>query len=223
MPRPRVAILASGGGTTAESFIKSTIAGKIPAEVVLVISNKPSAGVITKVDKINQEKDQDIKVLCIGKSNYPAQSDENILPGEQTTAEEEAILSALRANEVDLIFLLGYMKRVGRKIVGQYGWNKKFKSVFEASMFNTHPGLLPTTGGLFGVKVQEKVLATKQPTAGHCIFAVDYGYDDGPTITEHKVEILADDTPESLFERVKKSEKDHLTEDVNYFLDNKYN
>ncbi len=223
MPKPRIAILASCGGTTAESLINSTVEGEIPAEVTLVISNKSDAGVLEKVKKINQAKNLDIKTLHIGRSNYPASAGEAILPGEQTKAEEEAILNALLSFDTDIVFLLGYMKRVGNKIVAQYGWNKSMKSVFEANMLNTHPGLLPVTGSLFGIKVQEKVFETKQTIAGHCIFAVDDEYDDGPVITEHKVEILAGDTPESLFERVKESEKKYLAEDINYFLENKYN
>lgn len=222
MPNPRIAILASGGGTTAESFINSTLDGEISAEVVLVISNKPDAGVLDKVKKINKSKKQDIQTHHIGKSNYPASLDEIVAKGEQTKAEEAAILSFLLENNVDLVFLLGYMKRVGNGIVQKYGWNSNMKSAFVASMFNTHPGLLPATKGLFGVKVQEKVLNSNHQTAGHCIFAVDDEYDDGPVITEHKVEILPSDTPESLSERVKQSEKKFLADDVNYFIKNKY-
>lgn len=223
MAKPRIAILASGGGTTAESFINSTIDGSILAEVVLVISNRSDTGVLDKVRNINKIKNKEIKTLHIGGSNYTTAPGEVILPGEQTKAEEEAILSVLLDHKVDIVFLLGYMKKVGSRIVGKYGWNKKLKSVFESNMFNTHPGLLPATKGLFGVKVQEKTLSSNQPVAGHCIFAVDDEYDDGPIITEHKVGILENDTPEVLFERVKKSEKKYLAEDINYFLKNKYN
>ncbi|HEX5797846.1 MAG TPA: formyltransferase family protein [Candidatus Saccharimonadales bacterium] len=223
MAKPRIAILASGGGTTAESFINSTITGKISAEVVLVISNVSKAGVIDKVRNINKANNQNIKALHIGKSNYPPKAMETVTPGTQTKAEEEAILQALSDNKVDIVFLLGYMKKVGSKIVSKYGWSKNLNSVFESNMFNTHPGLLPVTKGLFGVKVQAKTLETNQTVAGHCIFAVDDEYDDGPIITEHKVKILDGDTPESLFERVKESEKKYLADDVNYFLKNKYN
>lgn len=223
MAKPRIAILASGGGTTAESFINSTIDGSISADVVLVISNRSDAGVLDKVKDINKAKNQKIRTLHIGRSNYPATPGEAISPGEQTKAEEEAILNALLDHKVDIVFLLGYMKRVGGRIVSRYGWNKKLRSVFDSNMFNTHPGLLPVTRGLFGVKVQEKTLSTNQPVAGHCIFAVDDEYDDGPIITEHKVGILDSDTPEALFERVKKSEKKYLAEDINFFLKNKYN
>lgn len=223
MPKPRIAILASGGGTTAESFINSTVENQIPVEVVLVISSRPNAGVIEKVEHINKTRNQHIKICHIGKSNYPATQEEKVAPGEQTCAEEKAILEQLTESKVDIVFLLGYMKKVGKKIVSKYGWTKSLKSAFESNMLNTHPGLLPVTGGLFGVKVQEKVFQTNQPIAGHCIFAVDDEYDDGPIITEHKVEILEEDTPESLFERVKESEKKYLAEDINYFLKNKYN
>lgn len=223
MPKPKVAILASGGGTTAESFINYTIDGKINAEAALVISSKADAGVIEKVRRINKTNNLDIKILHIGSDNYPSRPGERPKPGMQTKDEEEAILKALSENKADIVFLLGYTKWVGKKIVEKYGWHKGLKSVFEASMFNTHPGLLPQTQGLFGAKVQEKVLADKHAEAGHCMFAVDDGHDDGPIITEHKVKILEGDTPDSLSERVKESEKKHLPEDINYFLNNKYN
>lgn len=222
MARPRVAILASGGGTTAESFINYTLDGKIDAEVVLVISNKGEAGIVKKIKHLNASNKVDIKILHIGSDNYPVGKDEEPKPGMQTKAEEEAISKALSDNKVDLIFLLGYTRWVGKKIVAKYGWQKSFSSVFEANMFNTHPGLLPATQGLFGTKVQEKVLADKHLQAGHCIFAVDDGHDDGPIITEHKVKILDGDTADSLSERVKESEKMHLADDINYFLNNKY-
>lgn len=223
MPRPRVAILASGGGTTAESFIKYTLDGKINAEVVLVISSKAEAGVIKKIKHLNKSNKLDIKILHIGSDNYPVGKNEDPKAGMQTKAEEDAVFKALSDNKADLVFLLGYTRWVGKKIVARYGWQKSFRSVFEASMFNTHPGLLPATQGLFGAKVQEKVLADKHLQAGHCIFAVDDGHDDGPIITEHKVKILDGDTTDSLSERVKGSEKKHLADDINYFLNNKYN
>ena len=222
MPKPRIAILASGGGTTTESFINLTLEGKVKAEVVLVISNKSNAGVFDKVNRINREKNIDIKTMHIGRSNYPGGKNEIIGMGEQTKAEEEAILKQLNENEIDLVLLLGYMKRVGSSIVQKYGWNSSLKSVFESSMLNTHPGLLPETKGLFGLRVQEKVLSSGYSHAGHCIFAVDDEYDDGPVITEHKVDILPEDTPKSLFERVQRSEKLHLADDVNYFIRKKY-
>jgi len=76
---------------------------------------------------------------------------------------------------------------------------------------------LPATKGLYGIHVQEFVIKNKA-AAGHCIFAVDAEYDGGPVIAEHLVELLPDDTPESLFNRVKASERNTIAMDINEFF-----
>jgi len=221
--RPKIAILASGGGSTAGHFTNLVLAGKVNGEVVLVISSKPSSGVLERIKKINNLKNQKIKLYHIGKSNFPPEKNEKIQPGGQTQAEETAILHILTDNQIDIVLLMGYLKKVGQKIVAKYGWSAKNKSVFEASMLNTHPGPLPLTKGLWGIHVQEKVLRTNQKITSHCIYAVDSKYDNGPEITRHTLKIKDGDTPKSLIERIKKSEKKYLAGDINYFFDNKYN
>lgn len=218
MQKPKVAILASGGGTTAESFIKSCEAGEIPASVSVVISNNKKAGVFEKVDKLNRNLKFNISCIHIGKLNFPAEEKEKVNYGRQTKAEEKAILDKLAELKIDLVILLGYMKLIGPSIVRRYGWQNNYDSIYRARMLNTHPGLLPHTKGLYGIRIQQYVLLNKKP-AGHCIFVVDGGYDDGPVISEHRVPVKPDDTPEILFERVKQSEKRYLAEDFEKFID----
>lgn len=222
MPDPRVAILASGGGTTAEVFIRSAASRNIPADVALVISNNKSAGIFEKVKRLNQEFGLNIKCLHISKTKYPAAENEKVSYGRQTKSEERAILHALVDNNIDLVILLGYMKLVGPTIIKKYGWQPKYTSVYQARMLNTHPGLLPHTKGLFGIHIQQYVLINDKP-AGHCIFVVDGEYDDGPVVTEHKVKKYSSDTPEILLERVKASEKQYLTSDIKNFIVNQLN
>jgi phosphoribosylglycinamide formyltransferase 1 len=217
MTTPRVVILASGGGSTAEAFIKSCSAGEITAEVISVISNKKNAGVFEKVNKLNEKLNLNIQCHHIGKTNYPTSDGEDVPYGRQTQAEENAILDKLRELKADLVLLFGYMKLVGDKIVAEYGWNERYRTVYQARMLNTHPGLLPYTKGLFGIHIQQYVLINNKP-AGHCIFAVDGEYDDGPVISEHAVTIEPGDTPEILFERIKQSEKKYLAEDLQDFI-----
>lgn len=217
MVKPRVAILASGGGSTAEAFIKSCESGEVSASVIAVISNQKNAGVFDKISKLNKELSVGIKCIHIGKGLYPAGLNEKVTYGRQTKLEEKAILDKLIELEVDLVLLLGYMKLVGSSIVKKYGWNTKYASVYQARMLNTHPGLLPHTKGLFGIHIQQFVLINNKP-AGHCIFAVDGEYDDGPVISQHSVPIEPDDTPEILFGRVKESEKKYLAADIQKFI-----
>jgi phosphoribosylglycinamide formyltransferase-1 len=218
MVSPRIAVLASGSGTTAESFIRSIANKEVAGEVVLVISNNKAAPVFERVEKLNAELGLHIKTLHIGKSNFPAGPDEKVGFGRQTKAEEDKILNELRLAKTDLVLLLGYMKLVGPKIVSEYGWHSGRESIYQAKMINTHPGLLPETKGLYGIHVQEKVLREKRPAAGHCLFVVDGEYDDGPVISEHKITVMPDDTPEQLFEKVKDSEKKNLARDIDKFI-----
>lgn len=213
----KIAILASGSGTTAEAFIEATIEGKVAGKVVLVVFNNKNAGVVERVDALNKKHGLDIKTLHIGKNNYPPAEGEEYEYGRQTAAEEKAILKEFDEAGIDLVLLLGYMKLVGKSIVDKYGWKENYSSIYQGRMINTHPGLLPATKGLFGIHVQERVIDNKTH-AGHCLFVVDNEYDDGPVVAEHQVEVLPDDTPDSLFERVKASEKKHLADDINKFI-----
>lgn len=224
MPSPKVAILASGSGTTAESFIESAVKNEVDAEVVLLICNNKDAAVFDKVEKLNKNYGLNIKTVHIGKSNYPPKGGEVVEYGHQSKAEEQAILNELKESDCDLVLLLGYMKLIGPSIVKEYGWQNSYESIYQGRMINTHPGLLPETKGFYGIHVQESALSGGHKRAGHCLFIVNDKYDDGPIVVEHLVKIKANDTPEELFERVKASEKANLARDINDFLlaQNKY-
>ncbi|HEX5456560.1 MAG TPA: formyltransferase family protein [Candidatus Saccharimonadales bacterium] len=217
MASPRIAILASGSGTTAESFIKSVAAKDVDGEVVLLICNNRKAAVFDRVKELNDKLGLNIKLLHIGKTNHPSEKGEKVEYGRQTEAEEAAILKAMDEMDIDLVLLLGYMKLIGKSIVDKYGWREEYQSIYQGRMLNTHPGLLPATKGLYGIHVQEKVLESGTE-AGNCLFIVDSEYDDGPVISQHKVVMMASDTAEALFERVKASEKAHLAEDIDRFI-----
>lgn len=219
MPSLKVAILASGSGTTAESFISSCAEGLISAHVDIVISNHQNPGAFEKIAKLNEKYGLNIKCIHIGKANYPAKQGEDVKYGHQTKAEEQKILETLKENGAELVLLLGYMKRVGPEIVKEYGWLPSYESVYQSRMINTHPGLLPETKGLFGLNVQEHMVEKGLATAGHCMFAVDDEYDDGPVITEHTFETDPSEDAEELFERVKESEKKYLASDIQDFID----
>ncbi len=217
MASVRIAILASGNGTTAEAFIKAAAERQVDAKVTLLIANNKNAGVFDKLKDLNRKYNLDIKGVHIGKNNYPPTADEEVEYGRQTKAEEQAILAELNNEKIDLVLLLGYMKLIGKSIVDAYGWREDYQSIYQGRMINTHPGLLPATKGLYGIHVQETVLK-ENLEAGNCLFVVDASYDDGPVIAKHKVVVMASDTPEILFERVKKSERDNLARDIDRFI-----
>ncbi|MCL2451802.1 amidophosphoribosyltransferase [Candidatus Saccharibacteria bacterium] len=217
-PPTRIAIMASGNGTTAESIIRAAAGDKMFAEVPLVITSKPDAGVIERVKKLKKELGLKVEVAVVGKTTHPPTAKENLGAGEMSRAEEKAIMDLLKQHKIDLVLLLGYMRKVGSKLIQRYGWRDDYLSVFQARMLNTHPGLLPETTGLFGVNVQQHVLDKKRSRAGQTLHVASAKYDDGPIVAEHRIMVEPGETAEELFARVQKLEKENLVVDVNDFI-----
>lgn len=218
MSNARVAILASGNGTTAEAFIRAGTEGRITAQAGLIICNNPKAGIFERVSVLNRKYDLSINTLHISHLTHPPRQDEELARGQQTASEEQAIIDALKAESLDVIVLMGYMKLIGPNLVYAFGWRKEYSSPYQAKMLNTHPGLLPLTRGLYGIYAQGHTLSSGEPYGGHTLHIVSESYDDGPVIAEHKVAVKPDDTAETLFARVQSSEKKHLPVDIDNFI-----
>ncbi len=217
--KPRIAILASGEGTTAEAFIRACQNGDANCEVGLVICNRRGAGIFGRIANLNAEFGLDIPCELINGLTHPAAAGEKVRRGRQTEAEETAILDILIRGKFDLIAQMGYMKHTGPRIVQRFGWRPEYTSVYQAMMVNTHPGLLPQTEGMHGDQIQQYVLDNGLEYGGQTLHVVADGYDDGPVIAEHKVPIEHGDTAASLFERVQTVEKQYLPHDIQAFIE----
>lgn len=218
MRAPRVAILASGSGTTAEAFIRAGRRGEIAAQVGLVICNRKQAGIFERIKSLNAELGLNINCVLINSVTHPAANGEHVGQGCQTAGEEAAILAALLGGSYDLVALMGYMKRVGSDLIEAFGWLPDYSSAFQARMVNTHPGLLPDTKGFYGQAIQRYVLDRHLPYSGQTLHVVSEEYDAGPIIAEHKVPVEPGDTAESLFARVQAVEKRYLPRDIDDFI-----
>jgi phosphoribosylglycinamide formyltransferase-1 len=221
MKRPRIAILASGSGSTAEAFIRASATGEIAPTVDLIICSKSAekAGIWQRTVNLNQEFGLNIPVKQISRATHPAKPDETLAPGAQTTAEETAILEQLLTGDFDLIALMGYMKKIGPRLVHEFGWRNSYVSPYEACMVNTHPGLLPSTKGLFGLGIQQFTLDNHRTRAGQTLHIVAEDYDDGPIIAEHRIDVAPNDTSETLFAHVQTIEKQFLPRDIANFIE----
>lgn len=217
----RVVILASGNGTTAETFIRACVAGDINCQVPLVIASRSNAGIIGRIADLNTELHQTIIVKVIGTKTHPAAGSEHVEKGGQSQAEEQALLDELAQQSCDLVALMGYMKRIGPRLVDTYGWKPEYQDTRQASMLNTHPGLLPETRGLFGINVQEYVLRNHLKEAGQTLHVVAGGYDDGPIVAEHRTAVAQGETPDELFTRVQQIEKANIAHDIDNFASGK--
>ncbi len=216
--KPRIAILASGGGTTAEAFIRAGQRGEINVDVDLVISSRQQAGILQRITDLNAKFNLHIRCIVINHQTHPAANAEHVGRGEQTAGEEAAILAALLGGNFDLVALMGYMKRIGPNLIEAFGWLPEYTSVFQARMVNTHPGLLPDTKAFYGEQIQQYVLDHHLPYGGQTFHAVSEQYDDGPVIAEHKVPVEPGDTSATLFERVQAVEKKFLPGDIEAFI-----
>ncbi len=138
---PRVAILASGSGSTAEAFVNATVDGRVDAEVGLIVCNNPpeKAGVYARAAKLNALYGLQIEVAHISGQIHPAGNEGR----GQTLAESEAICERLRLGGFDHVGLMGYMKQVRDPLIAEYGWLPTYTSKYQARMTNTHPGPLP--------------------------------------------------------------------------------
>ena len=219
----RIAVLASGQGTTAEAFIRTAANGTIDTQIALVIANNAKAGVFERVLMLNKEYGLGIETRCISGQTHPAGSGELVKPGAQTKSEEAAILETLTDGSFDAIVLMGYMKRVGPRLVSAFGWRSEYTSPYQAMMLNTHPGLLPETKGSFGLPAQQLTIDRHMSHGGQTLHIVAEDYDDGPVIAEHKVPVEPGDTAETLFARVQAIEKQTLPADVDGFIKNRQN
>lgn len=216
--KPRIAVLASGGGTTAEAFIRAAQAGSITAQVELIIVSREDAGVWQRIEQLNSEFGLSIEGKLINAQTHPAIEGEVVTKGSQTQAEEAAMLEVLQSGNYDLIALMGYMKRIGPRLVQAFGWVPAYTSMYQAMMTNTHPGLLPDTKGFYGANIQQYVLDHDLPYGGQTLHLVSEDYDDGPILAEHKVAVQPDDTADTLFARVQAVEKQYLPGDIEAFI-----
>lgn len=216
--KPRIAILASGGGTTAEAFIRAAQRGEINVDVELVIASRKTAGIFERIARLNDEFGLHIECILINHETHPAAIGEHIGRGCQTAGEEAGMLTSLLGGSFDLIALMGYMKKLGPDMVAAFGWRSEYSSIYQARMVNTHPGILPDTKSMYGLQIQQYVLDHHLPYGGQTLHVVGEEYDVGPIIAEHKVPVEPNDTATRLFERVQAVEKQYLPHDIEDFI-----
>ncbi len=172
----RLGILASGRGSNLQSIMDAAAAGKIGAEVVVVISDNKDAFALERARRAG------IPARYVGFGYYASKDDY-----------ERAILDILRQNKVDLVCLATYMRLVGRVILDAYS-NR---------IMNIHPALLPSFPGLHA---QKQAWEYGVKYSGCTVHFVDEGMDTGPIIIQAVVPVYDDDTPDTLATRILEQE-----------------
>lgn len=169
-------VLVSGRGSNLQSILDAIQAGKIPAEVGVVISDKPDA------KALDRAKSRGIPAVCLERKKFANKQEF-----------EAAIIGKLRQHQVELVVLAGFMRILSNNVI----------NAFAGRIMNIHPALLPAFTGL---DAQKQAIDYGVKVAGCTVHFVDEGMDTGPIILQQAVPVFDDDTPETLSERILQEE-----------------
>jgi phosphoribosylglycinamide formyltransferase 1 len=182
-----VGVLASHEGTTLQSLLDACADGRIDGRVAVVVSNNGDSGALRRARQAG------VQAVHLSSKTHEAPA-----------ALDAAIRDALIAADVDIVFLAGYMKKLGPLVLG----------AFEGRILNTHPSLLPRFGGpgMYGDRVFEAVLAAGEAESGISIHLVDADYDTGAVVRQCKVPVFQGDSLDDLKSRVRAREKEFVVD-----------
>jgi phosphoribosylglycinamide formyltransferase-1 len=182
----RLGILGSTRGTNMLTLIEVINKGILPATIEVVISNKANALILERA--LNHGlKAEFLSSEGLSRRDYDQQINERLLH-----------------YHVDLVVLIGYMRILSSDFVAE--WNNK--------VINVHPSLLPAFAGKMDAGVHQAVLDSGVQETGCTIHYVTHQVDAGPIILQKKCEVLANDTVDSLKQRVQALEGLALVEAI---------
>ncbi len=176
----RVAIIVSGGGTNLQAIIDAKLRGEIKsAELSLVVSTKEGTYALKRAETAN------IKAVTLKK-----------LPKSQESAEEygERLLEVLKNEKIDLVVLAGCLVIIADNVISEY----------KDRIINVHPSLIPSFcgEGFYGLKVHEAALEYGVKVSGATVHLVSEVVDGGRILSQKAVDILDNDTAETLQKRI---------------------
>ena len=191
MPKLKIGVLGSTRGTSLQATIDAIKAGKLDAEIALVISNKEDAYILTRA------KVHDLPAVFVESR------------GKEREDFDQEILKRLAEKGVELVLLVGYMRFLSQAFVEKYR-NK---------ILNIHPSLLPAFAGGMDRNVHKDVLDYGVKVTGCTLHFVDEGADSGPIVLQKAIDIGENDTVETLKEKVQHAEGENILKGLRLFMD----
>ena len=181
MSKKKLAVFASGRGSHLTNLFHAIEQGDIDAEISLVVSDIEASGAAQFAEA------KGIPLLLVSAEHASSAS-----------ARNQRILEALTLHAIDWVVCLGYLKKVGTKIVEQYA----------GKMINIHPSLLPKFGGrgMYGLNVHRAVIDAGESISGATVHYVTEEYDEGAIIAQAEVNIPSGAIPADLAALVLKAE-----------------
>jgi len=185
----RLGVLASGSGTNLQAIIDSSEAGKIPARVTVVLSDKADAFALKRAEK------HGISHFFVDPKKFDSGEDY-----------DKELIRILKEHQVDLMILAGFMRLM----------SSLFIQTFRNRVMNIHPALLPSFPGTHGVR---DALNYGVKVSGVTVHFADEGLDTGPIILQEAVPVLEDDTEETLHNRIHQAEYRVYPEAIRLFAE----
>jgi phosphoribosylglycinamide formyltransferase-1 len=185
----RLAVLISGRGSNLQSIIDAVKTRRLDATIAVVVSNRPEAPGLLRA------REAGIETLLLNHRDYTDRD-----------AYDRAIVDALLAREVGLVCLAGFMRLIGRPLL----------DAFPNRVLNIHPSLLPAFPGL---DAQRQALEHGVRLSGATVHLVTPELDAGPIILQAAVPVMADDSVETLSNRILVEEHRLYPEAIRLVLD----
>lgn len=183
-----IGVLVSGNGSNFQAIVDALESGRIPdGRIACLISNKADAYALERARRHN------IPALVLDHKQYPDRA-----------AYDHALVALLKEHGVQLVVLAGFMRLLSPVMV----------EAFPHAIMNIHPALLPAFPGL---DAQQQALDYGVRYTGCTVHFVDTGTDTGPIIQQAVVPVMADDTAESLSQRIHGEEHRIYPEAVKLF------
>ena len=174
----KIAVFVSGGGTTLQAIIDNTKDGILKdIEISLVLSSSKTAYALERA------ADNGIKSAVVSKKDF-----------DSIESWDDAVLAAVEDSGAELIVLAGYLSLMGPKVVAKYS-NR---------IINIHPALIPSFcgAGMYGIRPHQAALAKGVKVSGATVHFVNENYDEGPILLQKAIDVLPNDTPETLQKRI---------------------
>lgn len=187
----RLGVLGSGKGSNLDAIFRAIRDRGIHAEVAVVLSDVRDAGII----QIARSYHVPAKYVYPGESKARIDSDS-----------ERIILNAFHQEHVDVVVLAGFMRIVGPFLLADY----------PRRIINIHPSLLPKYPGLCA---WEQALVAGEEVTGCTVHYVDAGIDTGEIIAQAEVDVMPDDTAETLHARIQEAEHILYPEVIAFFAE----
>jgi phosphoribosylglycinamide formyltransferase-1 len=168
----RLGVLISGRGSNLQAIVDAIGEGRLDAEIAVVISNRADAA------GLDRATDAGLETLYVSHRAFASRDDF-----------DRALVDALRARQVDLVCLAGFMRLVGGPMLDAY----------PGAILNIHPSLLPAFPG---VDAQRQALEHGVKVTGVTVHLVTPELDGGPIVVQRAVPVLDDDTVDTLSARI---------------------